>query len=426
MRAKQQERRPLRVLHLIETLGRGGAERNLVNVLHSLPAAEHAVCYLRAPGDYAAVLRERGIPVRCLQFKGAIDIPRVIIALCEELRRGDFHLVLTQIWLSDLLGRLAGAIAGVPVLSAVQTSAYEPETLATYSRRGRLKTRMLQAADAITAKLLVRRVIAVSQFVGQQTATRLRLPKDRIVVISNSVELDQFYPPTPQEREQARAALDLRPDDIVLVTVGKLNKGKGNDILCAAMPLVLSAYPNAKLLILGKGSDAARLTRQALQDGAGHAVRLLGEQSDIRKYLIASDLFVFASRYEGLPLVVLEAMACGLPCLLSNIPPHRELADDGRVAVLIPLQPAAWAREIIDAIKHGTDSRLMAEAGRSRCTRLYTAQAVAASLDALFQQEAAPSRWERASRTRTTAFIASATAQPTWKVTHDQGAISIP
>ena len=311
---------------------RGGAERNLVNVLRTMPPGDQAVCYLRPPDDYAETLRAHGVPVRCLGLRGLHDIPRVVAELCDELYRGDFQVVLTQIWLSDLVGRVAGALAGVPVLSAVQTSAYEPATLSTYSRRGRIKTRLLQVADAVTAHLCARRVIAVSQFVGRQTRLRLHLPDDQVVVIPNSVDLQLFRPTDTETRTAARAQLGLSPDEYALVTVGKLNRGKGNDLLCAAMPEVLRRHPGARLLILGKGEGGPKLRRQAESGGVAHAVRLLGEQPDIPRYLAAADAFVFASRYEGLPLVVLEAMACRLPCVLSNIPPHQELADDGRSA----------------------------------------------------------------------------------------------
>src|SRR5689334_11307790 len=109
-------RRPLRVMHLIETLGRGGAERNLVNMLRALPRGEHAVCYLHPPGDYAEDLRACGVPVRCLGMRDGLDLGRTLQELAVELRRGDFQLLFTQIWLADIVGRLAGALAQVPVV----------------------------------------------------------------------------------------------------------------------------------------------------------------------------------------------------------------------------------------------------------------------------------------------------------------------
>lgn len=386
---------PLRVLHVIETLARGGAERNLVNVLRALPASQHAVCFLRPPDDYAAQLKAHGVPVRCLGLRHPRDVPRVVAELQTEIRRGDFQVVMTQIWLSDLLGRIAGALAGVPVLSAVQTSAYEPETLATYSQAGRLKTRLIQAADSLTARLFVRRMIAVSHFVGRQTVLRLRLPAERVVVIPNSVELDLFHPVDAATRERERARLELRPDERVLVTVGKLNRGKGNDLLCAALPLVLQRHPKVRLLILGRGPDGPRLMQQARAAGVEHAVRLLGEQPDIPRYLAAADLFVFASHYEGLPLVVLEAMACRLPCLLSNIPPHQELADGGRSAVLVPPDPRAWSAAINTLLSDPAQATRLAERGFALATSRFLAPITAGALDALLRAEAAPSRWRR-------------------------------
>jgi glycosyltransferase involved in cell wall biosynthesis len=421
-------RRPLRVLHLLETLGRGGAERNLVNVLRHLPPGEHALCYLRPPDDYAAELAEAGIPVRCLGLHRPADLGRALYNLRQELLRGDFQLLFTQVFAADILGRLGGVLAGVPVLSAVQTSAYEPEAMATYRPLGRLKVRLFsQPLDALTARLCLKRLLAVSGFVRDRTVERLRVPPERVLVVPNSVDTDRFRPPTMRERAQARASLDLRPEERVLVTVGKLNRGKGNETLIDAMPGVLREHGAARLLVLGQGPDEAMLrSRAAFQQVAG-AVRFCGQQADVLRYLWAADAFVFASRFEGLPLCVLEAMACELPCLLSKIPPHQEIAgpvdaraqaqpqvqidapdaepdaepdakpdakiDHGETAWLLPHDPAAWSAAISRLLRDPDAAAALSRAGRARVRRDYDARAVARALDAVFQTEAAKDPW---------------------------------
>lgn len=380
--------RPLRVMHLIQTLGRGGAERNLVNVLLRLPRGEHAVCYLHPPNDYAADLRRAGIPVRCLGLRGPFSAPGVLADLCLELLRGDYQLLCTQIWLSDLLGRLVGVMSRVPVISIVQTSAYEPETLLHFSAKGRLKMRLLQCLDLLTARLALRRLVAVSQFVGTQTMRRLHIPPERVLVIPNSVDLERFAPPAPGERERDRAQLGLGTEDRVLLSVGKVNRGKGNDLLIAAMPAVLRKAPRVRLLLLGTGPEVPRLESYAQELGVRQAVHFLGRQQDVRRYLCLADLFVFSSHYEGLPLAVLEAMSCGLPCLLSDIPPHREIADAGRSALLVTADPDAWARGILHLLGEPELGRRLSEHAHRRCQELYDAGVVAAALQGLFQAEA--------------------------------------
>lgn len=389
-------RRPLRVMHLLETLGRGGAERNLVNVLRFLPKGEHAVCYLRSPDDYARDLRDAGIPVRCLGLHRRRDLGHVLGELRAELVRGDYQLLFTQVWLADIVGRLGSLLARVPVISAVQTSAYEPETLATYSRGGRWKARLFnRPLDAMTARLCHQRLVAVSKFVGDQTVQRLGVPAEQVVVIPNSVDTARFVPTSQAMRQSARAELGLTREDRVLVTVGKLNKGKGNDLLLGALPAVLRAVPRAKLLILGHGTDGPRLMQQVQRMNLHQSVRFLGQRSDVERHLAAADIFVFASRYEGLPLSVLEAMATGLPCVLSNIPPHREISNEGQVAVLVPPTPAAWAQGILRLLQDPAESSRLAQAGLLRVHEHYNARVVAAALEEVFQTEARPERWER-------------------------------
>lgn len=389
-------RRPLRVLHLIETLGRGGAERNLVNVLLRLPRGEHAVCYLHPPDDHVETLVQAGIPVRCLQMRGRLDAVRLIWELQTELRRGAFHLLFTQIWLADILGRIGGGLARVPVLSAVQTSAYEPETLATYSRAGQIKTHLWRRTlDALTARLFLRRFVAASRFSGAQISKRLWLPDERVIVVPNSVDLDRFHPLPPAARLRLREEMGVSAGDRILVSVGKMNKGKGNDILIHAMPHVLRQVPRAQLWLLGIGPDRDVLGRLAVRCGAASAVRFLGQQADVERYLWAADLFVFASRFEGMPLAALEAMACGLPCILSDIPPHREVSDEGRLAPLVPPEPRAWSEAILSHLDQPQLARRLAEAARQHTVARYDAQVVAQALDAIFQREARRSPWDR-------------------------------
>lgn len=397
-------RRPLRVLHLLETLGRGGAERNLVNVLRHLPPGEHALCYLSPPDDYAAELVEAGIPVRCLGLHRPADLGRALYHLRQELLRGDFQLLFTQVFAADILGRLGGVLAGVPVLSAVQTSAYEPEAMATYRPLGRLKVRLFsQPLDAVTARLCLRRLLAVSGFVRERTIERLHVPPEQVLVVPNSVDTARFRPPTMRERAQARASLDLRPEERVLVTVGKLNRGKGNETLIDAMPGVLREHGAARLLMLGQGPDEAMLRSRAAFQQITEAVRFCGQQPDVVRYLWAADAFVFASRFEGLPLCVLEAMACELPCLLSKIPPHQEIAgpvraqiddlEQGEAAWLLPHDPAAWSAALSRLLRDPEGAAALARAGRARVRRDYDARAVARALDAVFQAEAARDPW---------------------------------
>ena len=240
-----------------------------------------------------------------------------------------------------------------------------------------------------------------------RVAADRRLPAERVVVIPNSVELDLFHPVDAATRERERARLELRPDERVLVTVGKLNRGKGNDLLIRAMPEVLARVPRCQLWLLGVGPDQAALQRLALRCGVDQAVRFLGLRSDVERYLWAADLFVFASRFEGMPLAVLEAMACGLPCAISDIPPHREVSGDGDVALLVRSEPAAWSEAILRMLTDQPLSRELAAAALARTQARYNARHIAQSIDSIFQAEARPSRWQRSASTFTDWLAAS-------------------
>lgn len=399
-------RRPLRVLHLAQELGLGGAARQLHNLLLSLPRGEHAVCYLGGGDQYVEPLRAAGIPVRCLELGHRRDAPRVVAELYTELCRGEYQLLTTQVWLAHSIGRLAAAACQVPVVSILTSASYDPIALSTFGPLGRLKSRLVQGTDIVTGALWTREAIAVSRFVGDYATRDLLLPRARVTVIPNSVDLLTFRPPDIPEKKAHRAALGAAPDERLLLTLVRPNNPKGADRLIDAMPWVLSRQPQARLLLLGLPPGASALLQRAERAGVGHAVRALGQHLNVWPYLSAADVFVSASPIEGLPVAVLEAMACALPCVLSDIPAHREVSGRGEAALLSRAESAPLAEALVALCQDPDRAQALGQRAHRRCLEHYTSHEVAAQVDAVFQRAAAPSRWQRRERNAGTRLLA--------------------
>jgi glycosyltransferase involved in cell wall biosynthesis len=149
-------------------------------------------------------------------------------------------------------------------------------------------------------------------------------------VIPNGVDTDRFRPPLPQERVHRRARYGISTEEFVLLYTGRMVKGKGIDLLLRSLPDIAGALPVVpRLVLVGSGElqedSIEAVVRQRAADPRSR-ITWVQNTDDVTEFLYLADAFVFPSRQEGLPNSVLEALATGLPCILSDIPPHREIA----------------------------------------------------------------------------------------------------
>ncbi|MEW1544912.1 glycosyltransferase family 4 protein [Streptomyces tsukubensis] len=220
----------------------------------------------------------------------------------------------------------------------------------------------------------------------------------RWAVIRNGVDLGHFEPgtglpggpPVPpadrRDRPRERAGLpELTgvPDDApVVLCVGRLCRQKGQDVLLAAWPAVRAAVPGARLVLVGDGPDRAALTRLAPP-----GVRFAGAIHDIRPWLRAADAVVLPSRWEGMALAPLEAMACGLPVVVTDVSGARESLPPGHDihGLVPPDDPQALAAALTGLL---TDPDLRARLGREAQTHMRATcdvRQTAAAVSGLYQ-----------------------------------------
>jgi glycosyltransferase involved in cell wall biosynthesis len=169
----------------------------------------------------------------------------------------------------------------------------------------------------------------------------------------NAVNLERFSSPQPEDvRQLVRSALGLPPQAILIGTIGRLTRQKGYSVLLQAASAVLKEIPDAHVVIVGEGELRDSLESLAEQLGVGHAVHLLGARHDIEELLAATDLFVSSSLWEGLPTVILEAMASGVPVVATDVSGTRELVRDGVTGRLVPAGEAApLAQAIVNTLQ---------------------------------------------------------------------------
>ena len=183
--------------------------------------------------------------------------------------------------------------------------------------------------------------IGVSQFIKQNLEGRWlaqRLGRQALA-IHNALDIRRFHGEI-SKREALRRELGIPPEAYVVGSVGRLCEQKGYDVLVAAAAEIHQTAPNMHFLIVGEGEAALALQQQAISLGIADRVIFTGRRSDVEDVLMAMDLFVCSSRWEGLSTVLMEAMAAGLPIVATDIPGNRELLHSGENAWFIPAEDA--------------------------------------------------------------------------------------
>ncbi len=218
--------------------------------------------------------------------------------------------------------------------------------------------------------LVFHREIGVSQKVADNLTNRFlaRIVGRKGLCIYNAVDLERFRLARDQgTRESKRKELGLPEGAPLVGTVGRLTLQKGYAVLLEAAALVLAVMPAVRFLVVGGGELEGELKRLARQLGVEHAVRFTGPRQDVESLLVALDLFVSSSLWEGLPTVILESMAARVPVVATDVAGTRELVQDGLTGRLVPAKdPQALAHAIMWMFREREQALAMAERARSR------------------------------------------------------------
>ncbi len=349
--------RKLNVVHLIESLGPGGAERLLyTNLRYFDPERVRSTVITVYPHatHWLDPITALGVPVVSLDCRTTRDIPKGISRLRAWLKANRPDLVHSHLWAANIIGRLAGRIAGVPVVSSVHNPDHEPQAWSDGAEVSLITRYAVKALDQWTAKLGNDRMIAVSDYVRKSAARDLHFAIDSIDLVYNPFDLGSMKAPVSKDRGELLRELGLPAEGQILLNVARVSPQKGLLYALRALPEILRQYPLVHLISVGATSDArwtTQLKREAESLGVADHFHMLGAQSNVVDFLRACDIFVFPSLYEGLGIALIEAMAAGCVCVATNTGPIPEVVQDGKDGVLVPAGNAeALARAICDLL----------------------------------------------------------------------------
>ena len=331
----------MRVLHVIRATGMAGAETHLLALLEGLRVrgmdAQLALLTRRdlPLQDYREQLRECGIPLHAFAMRGHVE-PRLLLrlrALMQQLRPSLVH---THLFHADLYGALAASWAHVP---ALVSSRHNDNAFRRRQPWRGLNRRLWRMADA---------GIAISQAVADFVVEVENAPRDKLRVIHYGL---QWQPPPNAERQalrsSMRAQLGIAQTQPLLGMACRLVEQKGVSDALQAFAGTRGEFPEARLLIAGDGPLRAQLESEATQAGLTGSVRFLGWRDDVPQLLAACDLFLMPSLWEGFGLVLLEAMAQGLPVVASCVSAIPEIVLAGETGLLAPPRDVPAFREAL-------------------------------------------------------------------------------
>ncbi|MGB3752426.1 MAG: glycosyltransferase family 4 protein [Parerythrobacter sp.] len=330
-----------KLLFVIDTLEIGGAERSLCEILGTMRTCDPVLCRLY-PGDgLADAYHDAGVRTIALHIKGKYNFYNAVAALRSVIRSEQPDLVVTTLFRSDVVGRIAGLLERIPVVSSFVNDTYSPIRVGAMGFRRRAKHRALQALDAATARFATH-FISNSYAIANSNARTLGISRGNITVIYRARDASRFA--------GARASRLPAKGPIVILNVARLEDRKGQLDIIAAMPQIRKACPRALLKIAGEGAFRTILEQRIEELDLSDCIDLLGSRDDIPQLLADAHVFVSASEYEGLPGAVIEAMLAGVPMTLSNMDVHREMQVENAAVPLFPLNDADGIAQAVVAL----------------------------------------------------------------------------
>lgn len=342
-----------RIAYVIGELGKGGAEYQLHELLRLLDRDRFAarVFVLSTGGHWAEPIRALGVPVEEFARAGSFDLGR-LRRLRGALRAFAPDVLHTVLWTGNCYGRLAALGLRVPVIVAGERNAIV---------RPRWQVVIERLLDRATDAYLVNASAVADVLVGHEG-----LPRTKLHVVRNGIDLGRLAP-FEVDRRAARAAAGLPPERRLVAQVGRLTSQKDYGSFLRAAARLAQEFPDVDFLCVGEGEERPALERLVAELNLVTRVRFTGLRHDVPALLGGVDVLVLASLFEGLPNVVLEAMATGAVAVATDVGGARELVVPEETGLLVaPRAPGALAAAVARLLSDPAATRRMALAARRR------------------------------------------------------------
>jgi glycosyltransferase involved in cell wall biosynthesis len=373
------------VLHPITRLIIGGAQENTMLTADLLDKSEWTVDVLCGPqtgpeGSLIEEVRQRGIaltiePTLVREINPVKDI-KAILQLTRFIKQGNYLIVHTHSSKAGILGRWAAKLAGTPII------VHTVHGWGHHDRQRPLIRKFYIVLEKLTLPF-TDKLIAVSPRDIEKGLRDGVGQLENYVVIRSGIELDRFGHPRVS-RAETRAELGIPLNAPVVGTVTRLSPQKAPLDFVQAAGIIVQNLPEAWFVMVGDGPLRTQVEALAAELGLTDRLVLTGLRRDVPELMAAFDIFVLSSLWEGLPRVLPQAMATGLPVVATAIDGNAEAVQDGRNGRLVPpSDPAALAQAVSELLGNPPLAVEMGAAGRQRALE-FSAQKMVDDIAALY------------------------------------------
>lgn len=317
----------LQIMHLRSSPRIGSPERLILEQLRLLPEDEFSTCvasFVQGSDGHALLqaCARLGRPAMAILAKSRFD-PAPMLTLRRVFPLHRPAILCTHDYKADILGRLA--TLGTRIRTVAVFHGWTSESL---------RMKAYQMLDVAALKRMDR--IAAVSGAARERLIRAGIPATRVTVILNGIDADIFAATAEVDPQQVRAALGLPSSARILASIGRLSREKGHGFLLEAFAAIAPDMPDVYLVLVGDGPERERLKKLAMARHISHRVVFAGFQEDVASILRAVEFLVIPSLTEGLPVVVLEAFACGRPVVATAVGGVPEVVRDGETGLLVP------------------------------------------------------------------------------------------
>jgi glycosyltransferase involved in cell wall biosynthesis len=362
----------INVVHLVEELTIGGLEKTLTAVVLNLNKKKYnvSVWCLREGGFFADKLVKEGIDVNILHISTSRN-PLSIYKLYRLLKSHKFDIIHTHAYSAGTIGRMSAFLAGVPVIISHNQNIYNY-----YNKYYHFVERLLS--------YITDGIICVSDVVKKFANETQGIDTKKLVTIYNGIENVRSV--SGKETSGLRKELGIPVNYSVIGTIAQFSEKKGLGYLIRSASILLKLRKDVNFLLVGDGTIMGELKQLCHNLKIGENVIFAGERGDIPEMLSLIDIFVLPSIREGLPLAILEAMACGKPVIATNVGGVPEVIKNGINGILVqPKDPDALHNAMKELLNDAAKRKKMGREGMDICAKSFSSKVMVDRIEELYE-----------------------------------------
>jgi len=363
-----------RVLHIIDSLHLGGAQEVVLNLATCGSSRfQHEVATMHGHGIYWDRLKDAGVQVHSLSPHKHLPLYLATLPALLLAHRPDIlhcHLIP-----SNIIAKPLGALMGLPlILNHDHTN--DPQ---------RIDNKLLLVLDKTTNRF-AHHIIAVAGACRDFLIQHESIPPEKITLVPNAIDLRRFSPGNA-DRAESRNKFGLPIDAKVIAGVGRLNPQKNFSLFLDVAAELAPRFSELRFLLAGEGPEESMLYEKARALGLADHIVFAGYVADTRQVYAAADILLMPSRFEGLPMTLLEAMAMGLPVVASKLDGIAEVIEDGREGFLIESNDThSFAERCAALLENPAKSSELAANARAKIEARFSVERMTSAVEAIYDQ----------------------------------------